>query len=109
MNKIILICFVGLLSACSTYSNNTKSEEEKTYPFVRLAPSPPPKNILEQKLIPTKPMKQIWREGHWDYDGRKFIWVKGEYILRPDPTASWVADRWEKHSYGWGFIPGHWK
>lgn len=106
-----LIAATFILAACagSPAERQTAAQDAAIQPYVRLAPSAPPQNLLETKPQPTLPMKQIWRPGHWDYDGAKFNWIAGSYMLRPDPTATWIADRWEKHTYGWAYIPGHWK
>jgi len=112
MNKHVtflsLIACVVMLSACA-YAPLKKEEQKQEYPFIRLAPSAPPQTKFEQKPEPTMPLRQIWRPGHWSYNGQSFDWVRGTYMLRPDPTASWIQDRWEKHLYGWAFIPGHWQ
>lgn len=111
-NRLALIATVTMLAACAippASNHRDRATEEVSYQYTRLAPSAPPQIIFETKPIPTLPMKQIWRPGHWEYDGVKFNWTHGIYILRPDPTASWVRDRWERHTYGYAFIAGHWK
>ncbi len=79
------------------------------YPFVRLAPSSPPDTPFEEAPVNFEPQKQVWRKGHWSYDGKDFTWVSGVFIERPHPTAAWTADRWEKRQFGFAFIPGYWQ
>ncbi len=77
--------------------------------FIQLAPSAPPQILFEQKPVNFEPQRQIWRAGHWVYSGGNFEWAAGHFVPRPHPTAAWIGDRWEKHKFGWAFIPGHWK
>lgn len=64
---------------------------------------------MEQAPDNNEPRTQEWRRGHWVYDGAAFSWIAGHFIDRPGPTAVWAHDRWERRSYGWAFIPGHWQ
>lgn len=108
-NRFLLMGVLSLsLVACA--SNVADEDAAATvFPFVRLSPSAPPQAPFEERLAPEEPLRQIWRKGYWDYDGKEFVWVPGHFIYRPDPTASWTSDRWEKRSFGWAFVPGFWQ
>ncbi|HAX92147.1 MAG TPA: hypothetical protein DCY07_08095 [Rhodospirillaceae bacterium] len=101
------------LTACSSgdtyFSSSSSSSSSTTYPYVRLSPSPPPPKQIEAKPVATEPMLQIWRPGYWYYDGTSFNWVEGQFMNKPEPTAAWTAERWERRAYGWAFVPGHWQ
>lgn len=109
----LLGCVMALTAACEHEPVAPAQEQAQgnqgPFPFIQLAPSAPPQIIFETKYPPSRPMEEMWRPGYWQYDGTQFHWVPGSYILRPHPTASWEPDRWEKHTYGWAYVPGHWK
>lgn len=83
-------------------------DSEATTAAIDLAPAAPPALSDEAKpVINTR--TQVWRPGHWIYQDRRFVWVPGEIITRPSPTAVWSQDRWEHRQYGWAFISGYWQ
>ncbi|MBE7209975.1 MAG: YXWGXW repeat-containing protein [Gluconacetobacter diazotrophicus] len=43
---------------------------------------PPPAPVVE--VIPAAPSAvYVWRPGHWRWDGYRYNWVRGRYVLRP--------------------------
>lgn len=115
MNKIAIIskCIallpLILLIGCESVPEETETPTATKYPFIQMAPSGPPEAPLEYKLSPSDPMREIWRQGYWKFDGISYEWVPGELILRPSPASVWAPDRWEFRTYGWVFIPGYWQ
>ncbi|MBI1273204.1 MAG: hypothetical protein GC131_03855 [Alphaproteobacteria bacterium] len=105
------------LAACSagpggdTTVMGTENAQQTAAPsFARMAPTPPPMPQVEIKpWPPTDPWLVAWRRGYWDWNGLDFIWVPGEYIPKPVPSAIWSGDRWEKRKFGWVFVPGTWE
>ncbi|MDX2029003.1 MAG: hypothetical protein SFW62_10290 [Alphaproteobacteria bacterium] len=77
--------------------------------YIQLAPTAPPAPLAEEVPVLNSPQTTRWRPGYWSYDGTNFSWVSGEVIARPSPTAVWAPDRWFRHTYGWGFVPGRWE
>ena len=110
INRFVLMSVLGVaLAACASEPSVNEETAAHAFPYVRLSPSAPPQAPYEEKAIPDEPMRQIWRQGYWDYDGKEFFWVAGQYMYRPDPTAAWTPDRWEKRAFGWAFVPGYWQ
>lgn len=105
----LLVTLIGGLSACSSPDVEDVNTETKNFPFPRLSPSAPPTAPFEPKPHATNPMQEVWRAGYWSYDGSQFVWIPGTYMVRPEPTAVWIPDRWEHRTFGWAFIPGHWR
>jgi hypothetical protein len=100
------------LAGCETDSASPEpyvtSEAQPAKNYIRLSPNAPPEKPPETKpLIDTR--NQIWRPGHWSYDGNQFTWVPGEVMDKPTFSACWSPDRWEKREYGWAFITGYWQ
>ena len=103
--SLSLLCSPLLLGACA--SNNT--ETTATYSFIKLSPTAPPELPYQPKIVAADPEREIWRPGYWAYNGLTFYWVEGSFIARPDPTAAWSPERWEKRNYGWAFVGGYWQ
>ncbi len=77
--------------------------------FNGLSMVPPPDPVPEEKLLADDPVHEIWVPGYWSYDGRDFSWVPGRLTVRPNPTAVWSNDRWERRGYGWAHVGGYWQ
>ncbi len=109
-HSISLMCALALLGiSLSGCVGETEEINPPAYPFIAMAPSAPPPTPFEYGPKSPDPPHLAWRPGYWSFDGQQFNWVAGEMIDRPSPTAVWSADRWEKHMYGWVFIPGYWQ
>lgn len=70
--------------------------------FVIPAPPPP-----RQEAVPRPRRGQIWEEGHWEWQGRRHVWVAGHWVkARPgyayrQPTWQERDGRWEMRRGGW--------
>lgn len=106
---LIATCLLAILAGCSSGPSASQRMTPAERSFVRLAPSAPPPRYYEVKPPSPAPMLVTWRTGYWDYDGRQFFWVPGSYIEKPNATAAWTPDRWERRQFGWAFIPGYWQ
>lgn len=104
---ILFLCF-GLVG-CANDDGQDQSLDVANFPYLRMSPEAPPQPYYEDVYPPSNPMAEVWRPGYWFYDGASFEWIPGEYLLRPDPTASWSPERWEQRAYGWVFVPGYWQ
>jgi hypothetical protein len=73
--------------------------------YIQLAPPAP---IVEPVPPPPGP-GYYWIRGYWVWEGGRYVWHPGYYILRPVPTAVWVAGHWVHHPRGWYWVHGHWR
>jgi WXXGXW repeat (2 copies) len=73
-----------------------------------VAPYPPPPKRAE--IPPPSPSATdvLWLEGHWSWDGAKYVWTSGHYVQRPTPTANWLPGFWDRDADGWLWTEGHW-
>ena len=78
---------------------------------VIIAPREPPGPRYERIPPPPRHRREIvvWRQGHWHWNGRRWVWINGRYIDRPRRGAIWVPGHWEARGPGWAYIPGHWQ
>lgn len=75
------------------------------YTYVEREPPP----VRYERLPPPPAPDQHWVAGHWNWDGRDYVWVPGYYHVRPHPRAAWIDGHWERHERGWYWIEGHWR
>ena len=105
-SAVVAIAILMTLSACGSTVSKVSSG---TFPYIQMAPTAPPEAKQEVKPEVGTLSDVAWRPGYWRYNSFDFSWVPGEYISKPDPTASWSPDRWELRAYGWTFVPGSWQ
>jgi len=102
---------LALLSAagCSDQTYVYPEDVNASPDAYELSPVAPPAPSEEIKVGYNDPRTQVWRPGHWTYEGQRFYWIPGEVLTRPSATAVWSSDRWEHRQYGWVFIHGYWQ
>jgi hypothetical protein len=102
----VLAAFPFVLSACAPVDDETVAEN---LPPANIDETPP--DIAPAEMIPfiDNPQSEIWRPGYWAMIHATFVWVPGQILSRPSPTAIWAPARWVHHTYGWSFEQGHWE
>jgi len=101
------------MTACSNRTDYPNQPETiaapatQTYPG--LAPIAPPPLQYEPPPLLENLRGSVWRPGYWSWNGSDYVWVSGEVMARPDPTAVWFPDHWAHHTYGWAFVAGNWE
>ena len=76
---------------------------------VIIAPRAPPPARVE--IVPPPPQTaavDIWRPGHWDWNGSDWDWIPGAYIARPRPAVEWHPGHWLQETNGWAWQDGYW-
>jgi WXXGXW repeat (2 copies) len=73
--------------------------------IVRVAPPPP---VVEAR-VPAPGPGYVWIPGYQRWDGGRYIWVAGSWVLPPRPHARWIAHRWVRRHGGWVLEEGHWR
>ncbi|MBX6360834.1 YXWGXW repeat-containing protein [Pseudacidobacterium ailaaui] len=73
--------------------------------IVRVAPPPV---VVEHPGPPPHP-GYVWVAGYHRWDGVRYVWVPGHYVLPPRPRAVWVPGHWVARRGGWVFVEGHWR
>jgi hypothetical protein len=69
----------------------------------------PPAPVVETVPPPPPPPGNVWQPGYWAWDGTKYVWVPGVYVVAPYPGAVWVAGHWVRRGPGWVWVDGHWR
>lgn len=98
MAGLILAVGAGLLASAAQAQDVVYVPTAPPTPRVEVVPPPPPDRAAVE----------VWRPGHWRWDGAQYVWVGGHYVTVPRSGAVWVPGRWERHPRGWVYIEGHW-
>lgn len=68
----------------------------------------PPAPVAE--TIPPPPTPgSVWTPGFWSWNGARFVWVPGRYVIPPFPAAVWVGGRWMHYGHRWAWRDGRWR
>jgi hypothetical protein len=69
---------------------------------------PPPPRAEERPLPLISAEEQIWRPGHWNWDGNSYVWIPGQYEPRGNHSIMWQPGFWDRDQTGWFWRPPHW-
>jgi hypothetical protein len=73
---------------------------------VVVRPAPPAPRVEVQPAAPDT--RAVWDPGHWNWDGRQYVWVPGRYIERPNVATRWEPGRWVAENGSWVWMEGRW-
>jgi hypothetical protein len=73
--------------------------------WVGVAPPAP----IVQPMPPTPAPGYVWQPGYWSWNGVKWVWVPGTYVVPPYPGAVWVGGHWVPRGHGWTWVDGRWR
>ena len=71
-------------------------------------PSVPPPRAENIPLPPLSAEEQIWRPGHWNWDGNGYVWIQGQYEPRGNHSTLWQPGFWDRGQGGWFWRAPHW-
>lgn len=69
----------------------------------------PPIRAERIPAAPSSKITQIWQPGHWEWDGRDYHWLKGEWVPRSGHGPLWQDGYWRRagnNKFAW--VPAHW-
>ena len=70
---------------------------------VRQAPPAP-----RVETVPEARRGHVWVPGHYDWRGKRYVWVKGTY-MRERRGYMYDAPAWEEHDGRWHRTGGNWR
>ncbi len=73
--------------------------------YVREAPPPP----VVERSYNAPGRGYVWVPGYQRWDGRRYGWTGGHWVMPPRPRAVWEPGRWDRTPGGWRWIPGRWR
>ena len=73
--------------------------------YVRVGPPAP---VREYAPPPPGP-GYVWMAGYHRWEGARYVWVPGHYILPPGRYHRWIPGHWRQTRRGWVWVEGHWR
>jgi hypothetical protein len=71
-----------------------------------VVPARPPAERVE--TVGAAPSAEhFWIRGHWQWDGREYAWVPGQWETRR-ATHVYQAGHWRDTGRGWTWVEGRW-
>ena len=70
--------------------------------YVRIAPPEP-----RHEVVPVVRQGWVWVPGYWNWNGRRYVWVKGHRV-RARHGSHWVEHHWIEDRGRWRMERGHW-
>jgi len=102
---------VGLLGCRDFFRELSRHEavyvEQQQPEYVIVREAPPP--IVSERRPPPRSQGQVWIDGYWKWNGRRYVWEPGRWTAPPRGRAVWAAPRYEKHDQDYRYTPGHWR
>lgn len=71
---------------------------------VRIGTAPPPPPVVVDRAWARPYRGAVWIEPHYEWTGRRWIWVRGWYAYPPRPGMIWIGPRYH-HGY---YRAGYW-
>lgn len=78
-------------------------------------PAPPPYTMVPppryERVPPPRGERMVWEPGHWQWNGRQYVWRGGHYIPRREHWHAYVPGRWAwaPRLQRWEWIAPHWR
>jgi hypothetical protein len=67
-----------------------------------------PPAVIAETPGPRPGPAYFWDPGHWRWNGNRYVWIRGHYVLRTRTAARWVPGHWVQGPRGWYWIEGRW-
>ena len=93
--------FIGLVFAATLMSTAMMAKDV----IIRDAP---PRPVFEAHLVRPGP-SYVWIDGYQRWNGARYVWVPGAWVVPPRPHAHWVEPRYVHRHGGWVYLAGHWR
>ena len=75
--------------------------------YVRIGPPP----RAPREVVPVRPgPRYVWVAGYHGWDGARYVWQPGAWVLPPEPHRShWIPGHWRNSPRGYYWVEGHWR
>ena len=101
MRILSRLAIVALLTGLFTAT----AAEARTRVYVRIGPPPV---VVERQVISPGP-GYVWVPGHQVWDGYRYVWVRGSWMVAPRYHRAWVSGRWRHEHRGYYWTDGRWR
>lgn len=71
-------------------------------------PAVPPVLAEDVPAPPPTRVALIWRPGHYEWSGRTYAWIRGEWVSRAGHGTLWQDGYWRRIGAAEVWMPAHW-
>ncbi len=107
-NKKRWMVFMAIVLALVMLNSLVFAVDSGAREVVEPYPPPPPPVRMEEPPVAPAPV-DVWTPGHWEWNGREYVWAQGQWVEPPYANAVWVPSHWEWNGRDWVWIAGHWQ
>ena len=97
-----LLAALPALAAAALALPATAEAQSVTLDF---GPPPPPPRA---RPVPPPRRGYVWAPGHYRWNGRRHVWVEGQWI-RDRRGRHYRNPEWVERDGRWGYYPGRWE
>lgn len=97
MKKLLLVAAAGVLFSVSPVF------AQRVYVQV----GPPP--VVVEHPAPRPGPGYVWVGGYHRWDGHRYVWAPGRWVVPPRPHGVWVNGHWAHEPHGYYWVEGHWR
>ena len=97
-----------IAGAAAVFALGIGSASAQPPPPPSYAPIPPPR----MEVVPPPPGgRMVWEPGHWHWDGFRYEWRPGRYVVRGPHYGRYVEGRWiwAPREGRWLWRAAHWE
>jgi len=99
------LVFLGLVG-CREKTVYVREGPPRETEYIIIPEAPPP--IIVERRLPPPSARHIWVEGCYRWNGRKYDWERGHWVVPPHAGDVWIAPRYDRHERGYQYVPGRW-
>ncbi len=96
--RLFLTAALGVLTAAS-------AAQAQPYGPPGYRPIPP----LRDEPIPNPRGGRLWEPGHWHWNGRDYVWIRGHEIRQRATYHRFIPGQWVRRGNRDVWLGGHWE
>lgn len=106
--RLFLLSGLAMLAGAPMLASEALAQPRHAPPG-RFEPGPIPELRPEGPPPPPPGRGYGWQPGHWEWNGRRYVWVGGRHVRQRRPGGEWVPGHWEPRPRGPVWVPGRWR
>jgi hypothetical protein len=70
--------------------------------------SAPPADV-DEEMGSSPGAEYLWIKGNWQWEGSRWVRVRGRWAARPHAAAVWMPGCWCERHHHWHWTEGYWR
>jgi len=76
---------------------------------IQIGSAPPPCPVVVEQPWTAPSPEMIWVAPHYEWNGYRWVWLRGYYMNPPRPTCDWVPGHYENYHHAHYWVEGFWR